>query len=329
MKKLIFLLIVAFSVASCQRIPLYDADSGVYLHIDIKQIEGTSIPEHLKDKMSAELWRKVEGRTPERMQVNFYEVDSHMLVAKAFVGPQGGYIDVAPGVYDIVVYSIDADATRVSQTERRGDVYAYTSGKGNRVVPQDVGGESIEPVSYPVVVEPDHIYVGRLDGAVIPAHTIVDETVELYTDASTLLETYLFRAYNVTGINNVASVRAYVTGQAQAKCLWDGRYTLGQVIIGVSCQIDPDSGEIFTVFNTFGKYPNSSNKVYLDIVVRNASGDEREYVFDVTDQFDNPDNTNHEIIVSDGIDVPNPGAGSGGFSPDVDDWDEERKDIDI
>ncbi|WP_308761457.1 hypothetical protein [uncultured Bacteroides sp.] len=61
----------------------------------------------------------------------------------------------------------------------------------------------------------------------------------------------------------------------------------------------------------------------------NASGDKREYVFDVTDQFDNPDNTDHIIEVSDPIDVPDSGSDSGGFKPDVDDWDEEHKDIDI
>ena len=96
----------------------------------------------------------------------------------------------------------------------------------------------------------------------------------------------------------------------------------------VDCYVDIEGGELVTIFNTFGKQPNSYNYVLLSIN-QTSTYPGLEFVFDVTDQFDNPDNTNHVIIVSDEIDVPDPGSGGGGLDPEVSDWDEEHKNVDI
>lgn len=332
MKRIVLLLLVAVAAMSCQRVPLYDAESGVYLRIDLSIKATIDVPEELRANLPADLKAKADGRVPERMQVNFYDVETHALVTKAFVGAEGGYIDVAPGVYDIVVYSMDCDVTRVDKPESRGSFYAYTAVEGNRVVPMSkANGDAAQaPVSYPVILEPDHLYVGRKENVVIPAHSSADDVIEIHVDASTMIETYIFRAHNVKGIENAASIKAYITGQARARGIWDLRYINGQAIIGTTCYADRAAGEIYTVFNTFGKFPNADNQVFLNIEVTNSSGERQEYVFDVTDQFDNPDNTNHEIDVDDEINVPKPGGGSGGgFQPDIDDWDDEHTDIDI
>lgn len=331
MKQLMMILMCALCALSCRRVPLYDAESGVYLKLNIHIHADIDLPEDIASRgLPQSLMAKLSGRMPERMQVNFYDVETHSLVTTTFVPAEGGYIDVAPGVYDVVVYNIDTDYTRIERVNSRGSIYAFTDQTGSRFVPQSkADGKDLPMAEAPVIREPDHLYVARRDALVIPEHSVVDETIEVYAEASTLLETYIFRATKILNIGDVVSAKAYITGQARAKCLWDSRYIMDEAVLGIDCYPDRAAGEIVTVFNTFGKFPNATNNVFLTIVVSNSSGDEREYVFDVTDQFDNPDNTGHEIIVSDEIDVPEPGSGQGGFDPDISDWDEEHKNVDI
>ncbi|MBQ7458517.1 MAG: hypothetical protein IJS70_05035, partial [Bacteroidales bacterium] len=73
----------------------------------------------------------------------------------------------------------------------------------------------------------------------------------------------------------------------------------------------------------FGKFPNSENHVFLNVLVTTGGGGKYQWVFDVTNQFDNPDNLGREIVIEDPIVVPEGGSGTGGFDPVVSDWDVE------
>ena len=82
------------------------------------------------------------------------------------------------------------------------------------------------------------------------------------------------------------------------------------------------------MFNTFGKLPGEENKIFLDITVTDSGGGQYRYIYDVTEQFDDPENTDHKLVVDGGgVDIPESSQGGGGFSPSVDEW--EREDIDV
>ena len=91
---------------------------------------------------------------------------------------------------------------------------------------------------------------------------------------------------------------------------------------------DVQNQRLYTIFNTFGKLPGEENKIFLDITVTDSGGGQYRYVYDVTDQFDDPDNIDNQLII-DGeiIDIPKAEHGGGGFQPSVDEW--EREDIDV
>lgn len=330
MKQLMLILMCAMCALSCRRVPLYDAESGVYIKINIDKHALIDLPDDLSEKLPQKYLDKIEGRLPGKLQVNFYDLANHNLVTKAFLGPEGGYVDIAPGVYDILIFSIDNDYTRVDKETSRGSIYAYTSQSGSRHLPMSKGenGES-QSMEYPVIREPDHLYVARMESVVIPEHSVVDETIEIYASASTIIDTYIFKATNIKNIQNIKAVEVAFSGQARCKYLWDGRFAHDQSLVSLDCYVDKEDGELITIFNTFGKLPGSFNYVLLSINNPGTPAGGHEYVFDVTDQFDNPDNTSHMIIVSDEIDVPEPGSGQGGFNPDISDWDEEHKNVDI
>lgn len=329
MKQLMMILMCALCALSCRRVPLYDAESGVYIKINVYTHALIDLPDDITKELPQKYIDKIDGRLPEKMQVNFYDIENHNLVTKAFMGPEGGYVDIAPGVYDILIFSIDNDYTRVDKMQSRGSIYAFTSQSGSRYLPMSKGenGES-QPMECAIIHEPDHLYVARKESVIIPEHSVVDETVEIYANAATIIDTYILRAINIKNIQNIKNVEVAFSGQARCKYLWDGRYNQDEAFITVDCYVDIEGGELVTIFNTFGKQPNSYNYVLLSIN-QTSTYPGLEFVFDVTDQFDNPDNTNHVIIVSDEIDVPDSGSGGGGLDPEVSDWDEEHKNVDI
>ncbi len=329
MKKVLLAILFTLTIISCRRIPLYDAESGVYIKIKIDTQANLDLQEDIVKNLPQKYLDKIYGRLPEKMQVNFYDVETHDLVYKEFIGPEGGYVDISPGVYDIIIFSIDNDYTRVDKMESRGSIYALTGQNGSRLLTLTKGDAMLEPMEFPVIKEPDHLYVAKKESVIIPEHSVVDETIEIYFSASTIIDTYIFKATNVKNIQNVKSVEVCFSGQASCKHLWDRRFNQNDALISVDCYADVKNNELITVFNTFGKLPNNYNFVFLSINNPGNNAEGREFVFDVTDQFDNPDNTAHLIIVSDEIDVPAPGSGYGGFEPDITDWDEEHRDIDI
>lgn len=317
MRRWSLLLTLITLLTACERIPLLERETRFYLKLKI----------HLKTNIELPT-TKAEETLPEMMQVNFYDVETHELVNKVYVSAEGGYVDIESGVYDVVIYNLGTQTTRIDKTGSRGGIYAFTEAMDNHFLPQQLQGNGGSLGNQLIINEPDHLYVARMEQIVVPERSVEDETVELYAEAETILETYLFRATQIAQIEHATSVKGFVSGQAQAKHLWDGRFTTDQATIGFDCMVDKTKGELRAYFNTFGKLPNVQNKVYLHLFVGNASGDAYEYVFDVTDQFDNPDNKG-VIEVTDKIVVPEPGTDQGGFAPIIDDWEEESKDIEI
>lgn len=321
MKKIFSLLLLTLTLLSCERIPLYERETGVYLKINIRVNTQITTPGNTR---AGEV-------KPEKMQVNFYDVETHALVSKFYVAPEGGFIDIGPGLYDVIIYNIDTEQTHVvNGNSSRGQVYAYTDFETTEMPANwRSANNNTTPDGAYIIREPDHLYVARMERVHIPERSTQDQTVELYAEASSLLETYTFRATNITNIKDANVIKAYITGQVRGRYLWDNHYPAEAVAITFNCQVNQASNEINTVFNTFGKFPNAVNTVYLHLFVGSSYDKGREYVFDVTNQFDDPDNTSHQIIVSEEINVPEAGSGNGGFLPNIKDWESENEDIDI
>ena len=286
--------------AACKRIPLYEPRSGVYLKLEIQLEDG--------------------DRLPEKVRVCFYDPLTHVLSAEDYLPAEGGFVDVPAGTYDLMVYSLGCETTRVTDSESRGAAYAYTGSPGSKVRTRaGDGGEA--GAEYPVIYEPDHLYVGCLPGVVVPVRAELDRTVVLVCGMSTLLETYTFEARFVEGAERIREADVYITGQAPGKYLWDRRFPNKACALLFRSRVDTEKGKLHYVFRTFGKLHGIRSDVYLNVLATSLDGGRYQWTFDVTDQFDNPDNTLHEIIVEEPIVVPE--SGSGGFLPTVGDWNTE------
>lgn len=327
--KRILLLLSLLALAACHRIPMYEASSGVFLRLDLKTELDAEFSENIDFAAHPELLAKVTGTAPEMVRACFYDADSHELVAEDFLPPEGGFIHIPTGMYDVLVYSLGTEATQVEGTKTRAGAYAFTSPTGARVkVQTKAGGGEDSEVEQAVIWEPDPLYAGRIAGAVIPVYPEgEEESVVLESVLKRSVETWSLEIREVEGAERIAAAEAYVTGQAAGRYLWDGRTTNHPASLVCPLVVNPAKGQLWTVFNTFGKFPEAESDVVVDLLVTTTGGARCSYIFDVTDQWKNPDNTAHRIVIDVLVEIPDENYSGGGFDPIVEDWDGEEIDI--
>ncbi|MBR6933227.1 MAG: DUF5119 domain-containing protein, partial [Bacteroidales bacterium] len=181
------------------------------------------------------------------------------------------------------------------------------------------GGESTI-IEQTVIHEPDHLFAGRREGIVVPVRSELDKTVIIECDMESVVESYSFEVRNVIGADRIDKAEVYITGQAPYRYLWDLRRPNVPVAIYFQAEVNVKKGHIYTVFDTFGKFPGMANYVFLNVRVSDTNGNLYQWEFDVTDQFDNPDNIYHEIIIDEVMEIPEDGSNVGGLDPTVRDW---------
>lgn len=324
MKKIVTLTLALclLLLGACKRIPLYDPYAGVYLKLNIQLNTNINLNADIDIEGDKELHDKVYGKIPELVRACFYDVETHKLTNEFILPAEGGFIDIDAGVYDLIVYSLGTESTRIADTDVRATGYAYTSqATKNLRITKSNGDGSTSSQEQQVIYEPDHLFVGNKADVVVPVHSIQDKTVVIEADLTSLVESWSFEVLYVEGAGNIREADVYITGQAPSKYLWDRRFPNQPATIWFQAEANVSKGHIYTVFNTFGKFPHAQNDVYLNVIVTDAAGSRYRWIFDVTDQFDNPDNDHNEIIINEPIVVPEDGSGEG-LAHKVTDWDE-------
>ena len=324
-KNILLVLVGLLAVGSCKRVPLYDSSSHIVLELQLKLNQDLTVSDTVDLNSYPQYYEKVHLKSPERLAACFYDVNTHQMVAKEYVGPTGGYITSVPsGTYDILVYELGTIVTQVDNNNMRGQIKALTSDITQSVSTRFLSkATKADANTDPVISEPDHLMVARLSGVFIPDHADIDETYVIHADGQSSVETYSFIVRNVKGFDQVRSVQALVTGQASSKFLWDGHNPTATVNLLTSAVADKTLKCFYGVYNTFGQI---GGKVYLNFLVTSVNGDEVVFPVDVTDEVDNPDN----VIVIDSLVIPPlSNTPHGGYNPTVDDWDDEVIDVPI
>lgn len=313
----------------CRRIPMYEAEAGVYLRISIDRTLDPAMEAYLDFDTRPQLRDKILGKMPEIVRACFYDAVSHELVAEDFLPATGGFVDVPAGAYDVIVYSLGTEETQLSGTQTRAGAYALTSATGTRVRMQrsSTKADEAEADEYPVNFEPDHLFVGKIAGAMVPVRPTDAEPTVLSAELTRLSESWILEVEDVEGAARIRKAEVYLTGQAAGRYLWDDRMSNHSCALGFETEVDVTEGRLFAVFNTFGKCPQLEADVIVNVLVTTENGSRCRYVYDVTDQWLNPDNTAHRLVIDDLIEIPGDTFDGGGFSPVVNDWDGEEIDI--
>lgn len=315
--------VMLFATTGCKRIPLYDPESGVYLKTDIKLAIDVELSADFEIAGHPDLEAKVYGKMPEMIRACFYDPTTHRMVYEEYLPAEGGFVGIGPGTYDLIVYSLGTLETQVGETGVRGSAYAFTSHMGSNLrMTNSTSTESNIP-DVPIIYEPDHIFVGSLANVEVPVRPAGGEPTVIEVTMPSLIETWTLEVKNVVGAGNIQKADIYITSQAPSKFLWDAHFPITPVAIYFQSYLDLSKGHLFSVFNTFGKLPGYEADCFLNVLVTTNGGGRYQWVFDLTDQFDDPDNTGHELIINEEVVIPEEGEGTGGFMPTVHDWDVE------
>ena len=319
----ILLLVLA---AGCQRIPMHERGAGIYLRVSIDQSLDPAMTALLDLDARPSLHERIVGKKPELVRVCFYDAVSHELVAEDFLPVEGGFVNVAAGVYDVIVYNLGTEATQVSGTEVRAGGYAFTDPTGIRVKllsaqAKEEGDEPIGTEEQPVIFEPDHLFAGKMAGAMVSVRPDDAEPEVLATELSCISESWILEIADIVGAEHIQNAEVSVTGQAAGRFLWDARTTNHPCALGLETEIDVEQGRLFSVFNTFGKYPQPDCDVMVYVLVTTNSNAHCLFVYDVTDQWLNPDNSAHLIRIGERMEIPGDDYHGSGFNPVVIGWD--------
>lgn len=341
MKRILIYAVSFLMLASmgCQRIPLYERTTnvnlGLHLNMDINFNPDLSIDTEL----DAEYAAKVYGKMPEYVEVLFYDKKTHQLVMSNILKAEGGEISVPVGDYDMVVYSFGTESTQVNFLDDRLDAEAYTTDITKQMAsklswvksPDDTTTRSTTRgyEDDPIIHEPDHLYVANEYDVHIPSMEDRQESVTIYATASTIIDLYSLEVIGLKGTENIEKVEAFITGQVKSNYFGKEQRSLDPATLYTEMRIDVKNQRLYSIFGTFGKQPGEDNHIYLDITVTDSGGGQYRYIFDVTDQFDDPGNINNKLIIdaTEIIDIPEAKYGGGGLAPSVDNWTDEEIDI--
>lgn len=264
---------------------------------------------------------------PTYMKVCFYNPETGALVQTEYVETYGGRLHVAPGTYDMVVYSFGTEWTQIRGESLVNTLEAFTSDitMTKRGVLRGFTRSEEYEAPGPIIYTPDHLLVTR-KRVEIPPFSAEEHVISITATAATVVETYSFEVKNIVGVDYISSVEAFVTNQAQSTFFGRDEKSQEPATIYFPMEVNHNTHTLKTTFNTFGKLPGES-KSYLHILIKDSGGTEHRITEDITDQFLKP---NHEIIIDQQVVIPVPeSGGGGGISPTVDQWEDEIHDVPI
>jgi hypothetical protein len=300
--------LVGFS--SCKRRPLTTADYKVIVNIEIEEdIVNYKMPHQ-----------------PSLMRCIFYDSHTGAFVTQAFLPSTGGQVNLIPSrEYDVLVYNFDTESTWINEENSFNKIFASTS-----VIPTSfltkLRSRSAASEKEKIVYDPDHLYVGRLNDVFVPARSVDADPLVLDIKCETVVESWILEVRSVTGVENIGSVAAVITGLAESNKIAFDELSTNFVSVYFDNQVIDENGLLTARFNTFGANPLSGTTQVLSLVFIDIAGNGRVFNIDVSDQFiDNPEQI---IRINTEIDIPKPiTAGDGGFAPEVDEWNDVNTEI--
>lgn len=349
MTRILMVLMVLLIAGACQRRPFAEHRSKVVLNV----------------KINTEIINHVQEELPENMRVDLYDIKTGQLRYTDYVGPTGGYIHPAPGLYDMLVYSIGTESTIIRNEQNFSEIEAYTNEvsafiKGQMAQflakrakaareraakkyamlmqqqQQSENADAKAPLPYEdelVVNAPDHVFVGWYRNLDIPVIFEEDGDVELYVevDAYSLVETWVVEVRNLEGAEWIGSTISLMSGQKGSVHMGPNTHSDKVVSVFFDMAIqDREDGQgkcLKGKLNTFGVHPDNIAGATLDLNIQDKGGADFTYHFDVTEQFDN--NEQRYILIENPIVVEEPKVTGGGFKPEVDQWEDIRTEINL
>ena len=334
-------LLIVSAFASCTRRPLLDAEERIEIKVlvNIKAIANVTSGIY-NDKIP------VPDLTTEMMRVMVYDPTSMNLLTQSFLSNRTiaedgsqvleGTLNISYGSYDFVAYNFDTPTTQVKDENNEKTILAYTSEISPAMRARYLSTKAEESEEgFSINYEPDHLLVAREHNLYISPH---DTLMVVETEARTIVDTYYIQIH-VEGMQYAASANAVISGLSPSNHFGLNERTEDPTAAVafdlVKSQDEKYAGAnkdvLCAVFNTFGKIESASSELFVTFNVVDTEGNLLQYQTSLDTIFKTQEAIEkHWLLIDDTWVIPNPKpnpSGSGGFQPQVDEWEEEQGSI--
>ncbi len=268
-------------------------------------------------------WTKAPDAQPTSMLTYFFGAAGEP-IEYTFAGREGGEISIPFGTYDAI--SLNGDNSYWASLRNTDDpdrfevltkdaeqLQAY--GLSSRSIPRAKGVEGER-----IAMTPGMMWSDRQNDIDLPVDMEGDRIITFYPDE--IVCHYTVDILNVKNLEYLhgAAVDATLSGMAEGYL--HGKRTTTDVAVTMPFTLTPSQAEssLHSEFLTFGECDTNKVQHLLTVYLYLTDGTKWYHTFDVTEQVTTAPDPRHVHIVIDGLDLPKPVSGSGGFVPDVNDW---------
>lgn len=326
---------------ACVRRPLFDPEESAMLQVKIATANIHNLTCNIYNPNV-----EIPSITSEMLRVLIYDKGGTPILSQGFLSTKrvdesgnevfSGRLTISEGEYKMLGYNFDLDATQVQKESDYNTIEASTlevppsfySRFGSRA-------ESLGKIYY----APEHLVVAREPELVIRPHS---EVKRIDLDAYTIVETYYVQI-RITGAENMArnaSCQAVLSGVAPSNRFGPNVRNCDEpssLYFEMHRNTDPNTPEgendevLCAVFNTFGKIPDAASELNITLSVLTRDGKTHQKVINMTPIFETENaRLRHWLLIDEEWEIPAPVvSGGGGFSPDVDDWEDVEEIIPI
>lgn len=341
-------LMALYVLCACDHRPLVDINDTHYLRIYVdEEIKNVTCGFY-----NEEYERPVYER-PRVMRVLLADPMTGSILSERYFQNQGedergyyidGYIQAKPGTYNLLLYNFGSTQTLIRNENNFFRMQAYTRPVSEYYL-QYIPSTRLELDESRIMQQPEHLFHDVGEPVVIPHHSGVDTLRTVlgdYFKAHSVVLSYYIQV-KIKGVEWVKSAVSLMSGMA-GNTLMHGHRILEQSdpvnVFFTMKQANRNrrSGErtttatLYTTFNTFGKIPSVSSVCTLNFEFIKTDGSTQVERLDITPMFDTPLVKNRQWILLDKeivITPPDNAAVGGGMNPGVDDWKEEKAEIEL
>lgn len=329
----VFTLCVILTTASCEKRPLVELGhrTQINVRVNIDAISNVTCDIYNEKIQIPEI-------KPIAMHVLFFDEYTKEVAAESFISDisydddgtrvLSGNISIMPGDYKMLVYDFGTESTIVQDYYKWDDCMAFTSEISpalKRSLISKVNEKALEDAY--VIHEPDHLVVASKEHENIPYH---HEVHIVEAEAQSVVESYYLQI-KVVGLEYVSSAQAILSGMVNGNMISSNtKIVEPQATIWFDMEKSDDKGEpvICTIFNTFGRIEDSENELEVTFDLKTHDGRTIQKSFDLSELFLSPDCVNHHwLLLEETITIEPPQVEGGGFAPEVNDWEEEHRDL--
>lgn len=272
-------------------------------------------------------WRNAPDADPASMSLYMYAPDGRTPLRYMFANRDGGEVIVPYGTYSgIGLNSDDTDWAHTRNTDSADGFEVYTSeadeltayGLDAVTVPRARGAESER-----MVATPGMLWSDRVDNIELPEETTY-KVITLYPQEAVCHYTVdILDVANLSFLHGT-DIDGSISGMSESYLHGKEKASDTSVTMPFVLSMDEDEKSLHAEFLTFGESPDTDNQHMLSVYMILTDGSKWHYTFDVTSQVHDAPDPRHVHIVVHGLTLPHPISSSGGFRPNVNDWQTEH-----